>query len=149
MKVLFLQEVKNVAKKGEVKEVSAGYAENFLFAKKLAMPATAELVRRVEESTKKQKQLEAEALKKTKEMMSRLSDFVLRIARPAKQGKLFGAITTKEIADLLAKNGFTGITKKALSLDHPIKMLGEYSVRVDLGHSVKTSCFVVVSEEER
>ena len=148
MKVLFLQEVKNIAKKGEMKEVSAGYAKNFLFAKKLAIPATVELVRRVEESTKRQRQLEAEALKKTKEKMARLSDFVLHINRPSKQGKLFGAITTKEIADLLTKNGFTGITKKELSLERPIKMLGEYSVGVADG-GVKTRFSVVVSEEEK
>jgi large subunit ribosomal protein L9 len=148
MKVLFLQDVINIAKKGEVKEVSAGYAENFLLAKKLAVPATGELVRRVEAAALKQQELEKQALKKAKETARELASFVLNIVRPAKQGKLFGAITTKDISDLLAKNGFPNIAKKMLTLARPIKMLGEYSVVADFGKGVKASFSVVVSEEE-
>ena len=149
MKILFLQEVKNVGKKGEVKEVADGYARNLLLPKGLAVVATDEIIRRVTAANAQHKTLEEQKLKQAKETARQLTDFVLRVQRPAKQGKLFGAITAKDIADLLAQNGFKSITKKMITLQRPIKLLGEYSVGVDFGHGVKASFSVVVSEEER
>ena len=145
MKVIFVQDVRGVAKKGEVKEVAAGYAENFLLPKKLALTATPAIIARAEAEIKRQRQLAAEGVKKAKDTAAALSGFVLQITKKAEKGKLFGAITTHDIADLLTAAGYR-VEKKQLKLARPIKMLGEYSVAVEFGGGVKTSVSVVVSE---
>ena len=146
MKVIFVQDVRGVAKKGEVKEVAAGYAENFLFPKKLALSATPAIIARAEAEIKRQKALAEESLKKARALVTALSGYTLKVGRKAEKGKLFGAITTHDIADLLTAAGFR-VEKKHLKLPRPIKLLGEYTVAVDLGAGVKTSVSVVVSEE--
>jgi large subunit ribosomal protein L9 len=147
MKVIFLQDVKGQGKKGEVKEVSEGYARNYLFPRGLATEAskgnlkTLEAQQQAAERRKQQEKEEAEALGKKLEAMT----VVIR-AKAGEGGRLFGAITSKQVAEALAKQGID-IDKRKIELDEPIRTLGVTKVPVKLHPQVRATLGVQVVEE--
>lgn len=147
MKVIFLQDVKGQGKKGEVKQVSDGYANNFLIPRGLAKPASDANMKQLEQ----QKQAEARQREKEKEEARALADrlketpVVLR-AKAGDNGRLFGAITGKHIADELKKMKLD-IDKRKIELDEPIRTLGTTQVPVKLHPDVKATLQVQVVEE--
>jgi large subunit ribosomal protein L9 len=147
MKVIFLQDVKGQGKKGEIKQVSDGYAANFLIPRGLAKPANESNVKMLEH----QKQAEARQKEKEKEQAQALAEklkstpVVLR-AKAGDGGRLFGAITTKHIAEEL-KNMKLDIDKRKIVLDEPIRTLGVTEVPVKLHPDVKATLRVQVVEE--
>ena len=127
MKVILQQDVKGQGKKGQMVEVSEGYARNFLLPRKMAVPATADAINtmNLKEKAKKaeearQKALAEETAEKLKECMVKLT------ARAGAGGKLFGAVTTKEISEGLQKQFGIDIPKQKLVLEDPIKSFGNY-----------------------
>ncbi len=148
MKVILLQDVKGQGKKGQMVEVSEGYARNFLLPRKLAAAATADAIntmnlkekaRRAEEQRQK---AEAEATaEKLKECMVKIT------AKAGSGGRLFGAVTTKEISEGLMKQYHVDIPKQKLVLEDPIKAFGNYQVKAKLGFEVAGTVFVSVYEE--
>ncbi|OUM93695.1 MAG: 50S ribosomal protein L9 [Thermobacillus sp. ZCTH02-B1] len=147
MKVIFLQDVKGQGKKGEVKEVSEGYARNYLFPRGLATEATKgnlktlEVRKQSEERRKQQEKEEAEQLGKRLEQMT----VVIR-AKAGEGGRLFGAITSKQVAEALAKEGIE-IDKRKIELEEPIRALGVTKVPVRLHPQVRATLSVQVIEE--
>lgn len=144
MKVIFLDNVKGVGKKGEIKEVSDGYANNFLFKQKLAVPATAGNLN--VNKGQKEAQARAKAIEKAEAeaMKVKLEKVQVQIgATIGKNGSLFGSITNKEISDELAKMGLV-VDKKKIVLDSPIKAVGNYVVSVKLYTDVNAKLKVVV-----
>ena len=147
MKVIFLQDVKGQGKKGEVKEVSEGYARNFLIPRGLAAEAskgnlkTLEVQKQSEERRKQQEKEEAEKLGKRLESMT----VVIR-AKAGEGGRLFGAITSKQVAEALAKEGIE-IDKRKIELEEPIRTLGVTKVPVKLHPQVRATLSVQVAEE--
>ena len=147
MKVIFLQDVKGQGKKGEIKQVSDGYAANFLIPRGLAKPANESNVKMLEH----QKQAEARQKEKEKEQAQALAEklkstpVVLR-AKAGDGGRLFGAITTKHIAEEL-KNMKLDIDKRKIVLDEPIRTLGVTEVPIKLHPDVKATLRVQVVEE--
>jgi large subunit ribosomal protein L9 len=147
MKVIFLQDVKGQGKKGEVKEVSEGYARNYLFPRGLATEAskgnlkTLEVRKQSEERRKQQEKEEAEKLGKRLEQMT----VVIR-AKAGEGGRLFGAITSKQVAEALAKEGIE-IDKRKIELEEPIRTLGVTKVPVKLHPQVRATLSVQVAEE--
>jgi len=147
MKVIFLQDVKGQGKKGEVKEVSEGYARNYLFPRGLATEATKgnlktlEVRKQSEERRKQQEKEEAEQLGKRLEQMT----VVIR-AKAGEGGRLFGAITSKQVAEALAKEGIE-IDKRKIELEEPIRALGVTKVPVRLHPQVRATISVQVIEE--
>lgn len=149
MKVILLQDVKGQGKKGQMVEVSEGYARNFLVPRKLAAAATADAIntmnlkekaRRAEEQRQK---AEAEATaEKLKECMVKIT------AKAGSGGRLFGAVTTKEISEGLMKQYHVDIPKQKLVLEDPIKAFGSYQVKAKLGFEVNGTVFVSVYEEK-
>lgn len=144
MQVIFLQDVKNVGKKGQIKNVPDGYARNFLLARKLAAVATQGAVAHAkQEEDKKKMQLSLE-----KQGVQKLADAVsgkkITIKARAKDGKLFGSITAKEIATEIKKMGIE-IPEKAINASH-IKDLGEKKVEILLDFGIKTSIILVVEQ---
>ena len=149
MKVILQQDVKGQGKKGQLVEVSEGYARNFLLPRKLAIAATTDAIntmnlkekaRKAEEARQK---AEAEAIAgKRKECMVKLT------ARAGNGGKLFGAVTTKEISDGLKAQFNIDIPKQKLVLDEPIKAFGNYQVKAKLGFEVSGTVYVSVFEEK-
>jgi large subunit ribosomal protein L9 len=147
MKVIFLQDVKGQGKKGEVKDVSEGYARNFLFPRGLAKEAsqgnlkTLEVQKQSEERRKQQEKQEAEALGKRLDAMT----VVIR-AKAGEGGRLFGAITSKQVSEALAKEGIE-VDKRKIELDEPIRTLGITKVPVKLHPQVRATLSVQVTEE--
>ena len=149
MKVILQQDVKGQGKKGQMVEVSEGYARNFLLPRKIAVPATADAIntmnlkekaKRAEEA--RQKALAEETAEKLKECMVKLT------ARAGAGGKLFGAVTTKEISEGLQKQFGIDIPKQKLVLEEPIKAFGNYEVKARLGFEVAATVYVSVFEEK-
>ncbi len=147
MKVIFLQDVKGQGKKGEVKEVSEGYVRNFLLPKGLAKPAsdgnlkTLEVQNASEAKRKQQEKADAQELGKKLEEMK-----VIVKAKAGEGGRLFGAITSKQIAEALAAQGIK-IDKRKIELEEPIRTLGVTQVPVKLHPDVKAKLNVQTTEE--
>ena len=149
MKVILQQDVKGQGKKGQMVEVSEGYARNFLLPRKLAIAATTDAIntmnlkekaRRAEEARQK---AEAEAtVEKLKECMVKLT------AKAGNGGRLFGAVTTKEISEGLKAQFNIDIPKQKLVLDEPIKAFGSYQIKAKLGFEVVGTVYVSVFEEK-
>ena len=149
MKVILQQDVKGQGKKGQLVEVSEGYARNFLLPRKMAVPATADAINtmNLKEKAKKaeearQKALAEETAEKLKECMVKLT------ARAGAGGKLFGAVTTKEISEGLQKQFGIDIPKQKLVLEEPIKAFGNYEIKARLGFEVVATVYVSVFEEK-
>lgn len=142
MKVILLQDVKKIGKKGEVKDVADGYARNFLLSKKLAEVATPSAVSKIEAQNSKVKQAEAAKKESLTKKVSEINGKKFIIKAKAKDGKLFGSIGKKEIAAALKTQGFE-VDEKSIGVGH-IKTLGETEImiRMDFGISAKMSIVV-------
>jgi len=146
MKIILLQDVKSLGKRGEIKEVSDGYARNFLFPKKLAQMATPEIVKKTEAQEKQRVEKEKEEIGKKKKLAESLQGKKFTIKAKDKKGKLFGSITAKQISEKLAENGFV-IWEKCLNIAKPIKELGEHKIKIDLGDGIATEFDLIVEKE--
>ncbi|MBB3130521.1 large subunit ribosomal protein L9 [Paenibacillus rhizosphaerae] len=147
MKVIFIKDVKGQGKKGDIKDISEGYATNFLIPRGLARVATdgnmktLENQNAAEQKRKQQEKEEAQVLgKKLEEMTVQLK------AKAGEGGRLFGAITSKQIADALSQQGIK-IDKRKIELDEPIRTLGVTQMTVKLHPDVKATLKVQVTEE--
>jgi len=132
MKVLLTKDVPGLGSRGQIVDVSEGYAANYLFRRKLAIPANEGIIRDVERKQKLKKQREDREREKALELKEKLDGLILEISREAgDSGKLFSAITRKDIAEKLHNLGFD-ITKKQIELKRPIKLLGDTPVRIKI-----------------
>ena len=145
MKIVLLSDVKNIGKLGDIKEVADGFARNFLFPKKLAEMATDTAIKKVEIEKQKQNEIAKKNLEATQELASQLDGKEITISAKAKDGKLFGSITAKNIVKELKKEKFD-IKENSIILE-PIKELGEYDLRIELEHGIEVSLKLIVKEE--
>jgi large subunit ribosomal protein L9 len=144
MQIILLQDVKNVGKKGQIKNVPDGFGRNFLLAKKLAAIATDSAISQTKfEEEKKNQHLMSEK-QAVQKLAMELNGKKFIIKARAKDGKLFGSIATKEISLEIKKNGFE-IPEKAITADH-IKELGEKKVSINLDFGIKTEIILGVEE---
>ncbi|MEK6266938.1 MAG: 50S ribosomal protein L9 [Clostridium sp.] len=146
MKVILLKDIKSVGKKGDVINAADGYARNFLFPRKLAEEATdsnMHILNRKDENERKRKTSEIE---QAQELANSLKDKVIKMVMKAgENGKLFGAITTKDIAVALNKQCNLDIDKKKIVTD-TIKLLGTYDVEIKIYPEISTKIKVLVCE---
>ena len=147
MKVILLQDVKGQGKKGEMKEVSDGYARNYLLPRNLAAQATADNLNALKIKEKaaaakaaKEKALAEENAKKLEEVQ------VIIRARSGGSGKLFGAVTSAEIASALKEQYGIDIEKNKIVQGEPIKTYGSYTVKAKLGYEVSGNVNLLVVE---
>ncbi|CAM2874280.1 50S ribosomal protein L9 [Helicobacter burdigaliensis] len=137
MKVLLLQDVKGLGKKGEVCEVKDGYGKNFLIAKGMADFATNEVINKYKAAKKKAEEMAAEEKSLMELTAKKISEITLKIQQKVgANGSLYGAITKEEIAQHLANEYRLEIDKKTIELKNPIKSTGIYEVEVKLGHGI-------------
>ena len=148
MKVILQQDVKGQGKKGQMVEVSEGYARNFLLPRKLAIEATTDAINTLNLKEKARKAEEARQKAEAEEIAKKLKDCPVKLtAKAGNGGKLFGAVTTKEISEGLKKQFSIDIPKQKLVLDDPIKAYGNYQVKAKLGFEVTGTVSVAVHEE--
>ena len=147
MKVILQQDVKGQGKKGQLVEVSDGYARNFLLPKKLAVVATAENLNTMKQQEKARKAQEAAEKAEAEATAKKLEGLMVKIpAKAGEGGRLFGAVTAKEVSEALADQFGVNIPKARLVLDEPIKSCGGYQIRAKLGYEVSGTVNVVVVE---
>ncbi|MBD3282556.1 MAG: 50S ribosomal protein L9 [Candidatus Portnoybacteria bacterium] len=148
MKVILLQDVKSIGKKGEVKNVADGYARNFLFPRNLAKPATDGSLKQLEKEQKVIEQEAEEELKKAQEQASKIEGQEIEIKEKADdQGKLYGSVTESKIQKALKEKGFT-VKAKQIKIPQPIKGVGEYPVSISFDHGLEAEVRIIVSVEE-
>ncbi len=149
MKVILTTDVKGQGKKGELKEVSDGYARNYLLPRKLAVEANADNMNALRLKEKaKAAQIAAEKAKAL-ENAKQLESIIVKIsARAGSNGKLFGSITSKEISDALAKQHGIEIEKQKIVQAEPIKNFGSYEVKCKFGYEISGTIHVMVTEEK-
>lgn len=145
MKVVLLEDVKGQGKKNEVVNVADGYARNFLFPKELAVEATPSKLKEISQQKAAQDKQRKQDMEDAKALGTRIEGTkVLIKTKVGEGGKLFGAISNKDIAEgLMAQHGFK-IDKKKIILKEPIKTLGEHQISIKLHPTVQTKIKVVV-----
>lgn len=150
MKVIFLQDVKGKGKKGDIKEVPNGYAQNFLIKNNIAKPANNESMAELKGKQKAKEKQDAEVLAEAKELKALLEkeETVVKInAKAGEDGRLFGSIPSKQIADALNKQYKIKIDKRKIELDQPIRALGFTQVPVKLHPQVTATINVHTIQE--
>ena len=148
MKVILQQDVRGQGKKGQLIEVAEGYARNFLLPRKLAVPATADAVNTMKLKEKAKKAEDARLKAEAEAAAEKLKSAQVKVsARAGANGKLFGAVTSKEVSDaLLAQHGIE-LAKQKIVMDEPIKAFGTYELKAKLGYEVTGTIYVLVVDE--
>ena len=149
MKVILTQDVRGKGKKGQMIEAAEGYARNFLLPKGMAVLATADAVNTMNLQAKAKAKADAEAKAAALEIAEKLKSCQVKIAaKGGEGGKLFGAVTGREIAAALKEQHGLEIDSKKLVLDEPIKSFGSYQVKAKLGFEISGTVYVIVTEEK-
>ena len=147
MKVILQQDVKGQGKKGQMIEVSEGYARNFLLPRKLAVLATADAVNTMNLKEKARRAEEARQKEEALAVAERLQSLQVKIsARAGGNGKLFGAVTNKEVSDALKAQHNIELGKQKIVMD-PIKAFGAFEAKAKLGHEISGTIHVLVEEK--
>lgn len=149
MKVILLQDIDDLGKKYELKEVKDGYARNFLLPNKLVKPATKQALKWLSEQKESIEKVAEEDLKKVQELASNLDGLELNIAvKVGEEGQLFESITAQKIVEKIKELGFE-IKKSQVVLPNPIKELGEFPISITLEHNLEAEIKVIITEEKQ
>ena len=147
MKVILQQDVKGQGKKGQLIESSDGYARNFLLPRKLAVEATADNLHKMQKQDAAKKEKEAAEKAEAQRIAQALESLqVIGRAKGGDGGRLFGSVTSKEVADALKSQHNIDINKSKIIQDEPIKAFGSYTLKCKLGYEVSGTIHVVVTE---
>lgn len=148
MKVIFLKDVKGTAKKGEIKEISDGYARNFLLPKGIAKEANAANMNDYKQQEKGREITAQREQDAAQELANSIKDLKVVIsAKAGEGGRLFGAITNKDIADALNSQAKIDIDKRKILLDEPIKHIGSKEIKLKLHPKVTATITLLVQEQ--
>jgi large subunit ribosomal protein L9 len=148
MKVILLQDIENLGKKCEIKEVKNGYARNFLLPNKLVKPATKQALKWLNEQKESIEKSAEEDLKKIQELASNLDGLELNIAiKVGEEGQLFESITAQKIVEKIKELGFE-VKKSQIVLANPIKELGEFPISITLEHNLEAEIKIIITEEK-
>ncbi len=149
MKVILLKDVEKLGKKGEIKEVSNGYARNFLIPEELAIIANKDEMARLEEQQEIETQKAEEELVEHQKTATQLDGLELEIpVKVSEESKLFGAVTSIQIMEKLKEQGIK-VKKEQIKLEDSIKETGEYEVNIELPHNLEANIKVIVLEEKQ
>lgn len=143
MKLIFLKDVKNVARKGDIKEVSDGYARNYLFPKKFAAPATAANLKNAEEKKMSEEKRE-QFFREKAGGLRKMEPLEFRV-KSGKKGEIYSSVTKEDIEKELEKKGFSEIEVK---LPKPIRETGEVSVEIGIGRGITEKITVSIKPAE-
>ena len=147
MKVILTQDVRGQGKKGELLEVSDGYARNYLLPRNLAMQATADNLNALKLKEKAKAALAEKEKAQAREAASKLEEITVTLkAKAGAAGKLYGAVTNKEVADALSEQHGIVIEKNKIVMAEPIKTFGSYELKCKLGHEISGKIKLLVVE---
>ena len=146
MKVILQQDVKGKGKKGQMLEVSDGYDRNYMLPRKIAMEATADALNTMRMNDKATQERQARERAEAMELAKRMKAMALTVyAKGGGAGRLFGSVTSQEIADALQSQGIT-LDKRKIVIDEPIKNVGTYTIRCKLGYEITAQLTVQIQE---
>ena len=147
MKVILMQDVKGKGKKGQMIEVSDGYARNYMLPRKIAVEATADAVNTMRMNDKAAAEKAAKERAEAVETSKRLRDMILVVnAKGGGAGRLFGSVTNQEIADALKAKTGIALDKRKIVISDPIKTVGTYTVTCKLGYEISAPLTVKIEE---
>lgn len=147
MKVILLQDVKGKGKKGQLLEVSDGYARNYMLPRKMAIEATADAVNTKNMNDKAAAEKAAKERAEALEISRKLREMTLVVkAKGGGAGRLFGSVTNQEIADSLKANSGISLDKRKIVISDPIKNVGTYTVTCKLGYEISAPLTVKIEE---
>ena len=147
MKVILLQDIKGKGKKGQMLEVSDGYARNYMLPRKLAMEATADAINTMRMNDKAAAEKAARERAEALETSKKLKELTLVVkAKGGGAGRLFGSVTNQEIADALKANTGIVLDKRKIAIADPIKSVGTYTVQCKLGYEITAPLTVKIEE---
>ncbi len=147
MLVLLIENVKNLGKKNEIKNVSDGYANNFLFVKKLAIKATPELVQKAKAAEALEKERQKKEAENIKEQAKKINDkrFIVKV-KAGEEGQLFEAVSAIKIAEKINQNGFS-VDAKQIIINEPIKKVGEHKAIVKFNAELESTVNIIIDKE--
>ncbi len=147
MKVILLQDVKGKGKKGQMLEVSDGYARNFMLPRKLAIEATPDAINTMRMNDKATQERIAREKAEAMAVSKQLREMTVTVtAKGGGAGRLFGSITNQEIADALEKQSGIKLDKRKINISEPIKNVGTYTVTCKLGYEISAPLTVKIVE---
>ena len=147
MKVILTQDVRGQGKRGQMIEVSDGYARNFLLPRKLAQEATADNINTMRMNDKATQERQAKERAEALDLRNRMKDMTVVVtAKGGGAGRLFGSVTNTEVSEALAKQAGVQLDKRKIILDEPIKSVGVYTVKCKLGSEINAELKIEVKE---
>ena len=147
MKVILTQDVRGQGKRGQMIEVSDGYARNFLLPRKLAQEAPADNINTMRMNDKATQERQAKERAEALELRNRMKDMTVVVtAKGGGAGRLFGSVTNTEVSEALAKQAGVQLDKRKIILDEPIKSVGVYTVKCKLGYEINAELKIEVKE---
>lgn len=148
MKVILLQDIKGKGKKGQMVELSDGYARNYLLPRKLAVEATADNINTMRMNDKAKLEKEQKARAEAAQIAAKLKDITLTVrAKGGGAGRLFGSVTSQEVADALKAETGIDLDRRRILIDEPIKTVGLYTVKCKLGYEINANLRLDVQEK--
>ena len=147
MKVILIQDIKSLGKKGDIKDVSEGYARNFLFPKRLAQIASDSAMKSVVAQKEKERKAAQDAAQKLMELSQILKGKEFVIKSKGMGGKLFGSVSAKDIAAEIRKNDIA-VDEKMVRLPSPIKKTGQYPIEIKFGENIFSEIKLLIEEEK-
>ena len=147
MKVILLQDVKGKGKKGQMLEVSDGYARNFMLPRKIAIEATPDAINTMRMNDKATQERIAKEKAEAMAISKQLREMTVTVtAKGGGAGRLFGSVTNQEIADALEKQSGIKLDKRKIAIAEPIKSVGTYTVTCKLGYEITAPLTVKIEE---
>ena len=147
MKVILTQDVRGQGKRGQMIDVSDGYARNFLLPRKLAQEATADNINTMRMNDKATQERQAKERAEALDLRTRMKDKTIVVpAKGGGAGRLFGSVTNTEVSEALAKQAGIQLDKRKIVLDEPIKAVGVYTVKCKLGYEINAELKIEVKE---
>jgi len=148
MLVILLQDIRGVGHKHEVKDISDGYARNFLLPRKLAEPATEANMKKLKELQAAEEKKNNETVKRLREIARQINDSYLEFPVKAdKDGHIFGSVNKDSILKAMREHGWVTKERVEVLLEHPLKKLGEHKIKIDLKKGVTTELKVILTPE--
>jgi len=144
VKVILMEDIAKLGRRGEVREVAAGYARNYLLPRRLAVPATAANLRDIDRLKRDREQDEARQATQARALAARIEALALTVPMQAsEEGRLYGSVAAHDVVEFLARHEI-GVERRRVGLEEPIKALGEYTVPIRLSGGITASLKVTV-----